>query len=135
MKNLPSQFTLSFLIKSLMLVAIFLSLESIARAVGGLDPTFGTNGRVTTNISDLAEARAVVVQPDGKIVVVGFARLNGSIDPAVVRYNSNGSLDTEFGSGGIVQTLISPRNDYFGAVALQPDGKIVAVGFTGRLIR
>ncbi len=118
MKNLPSQFTLSFLIKSLMLVAIFLSLESIARAAGVLDPTFGTNGRVTTDISDLAEARAVVVQPDGKIVVVGFARLNGSIDPAVVRYNSNGSLDTEFGSGGIVQTLISPRNDYFGAVAL-----------------
>jgi uncharacterized delta-60 repeat protein len=76
-------------------------------------------------------ANAVALQPDGKIVVVGttYSPEFQSGDFLVVRYNSNGSLDTNFGTGGIV-TINQGSADVFNAVAVQPDGKIVAVGRT-----
>lgn len=66
-------------------------------------------------------AEGVVVQPDGKVVAVGFGP-GGKV--ALVRYSSNGSLDSTFGSGGIVLGF----NGRAGKAALQPDGKIVIVG-------
>ena len=64
-------------------------------AIGDLDPTFGTGGKVTTFVgSSNSFANAVAVQSDGKIVVAGI--------PLLVRYNSDGSLDTTFGTNGIV---------------------------------
>ena len=72
---------------------------------------------------------AVVIQPDGKIVVAGGAfplfTFLGNFE--LVRYNPNGSLDRSFGNGGIVTTTF-PEGSYANAVALQPDGKIVAAG-------
>src|SRR5207253_537657 len=72
---------------------------------GSLDTTFGTGGKVTTDIaSSDDQAYAVVIQPDGKIIVAGDSFLEIGFVFALVRYNSNGSLDTSFGIGGRVTT-------------------------------
>jgi uncharacterized delta-60 repeat protein len=116
------------------LFAVILFSLSSAYAVGVLDSTFGTNGKVTTTVGNIAQAAEVVIQTDGKIVVVGSVALSSAdVNPVIVRYNSDGSLDTSFGESGIVKTPISPGRDYFFAAALQPDGKIVAVGRTAPL--
>jgi uncharacterized delta-60 repeat protein len=99
-------------------------------ADGSLDRSFGTNGRVTTDFPGLAAVpSAVVIQSDGKIVVAGgaFPQFTFAGNFEVVRYNSNGSLDTTFGNGGIVETNF-PSGSYAFAVALQSDGKIIAGG-------
>jgi uncharacterized delta-60 repeat protein len=99
-------------------------------ANGTLDNTFGVNGRVTTDFPGLAAvASSVVVQSDGKIVVAGgaFPLFTFAGNFEIVRYNSNGSLDTSFGNGGIVETSF-PAGSYAFAVALQSDGKIIAAG-------
>ena len=97
---------------------------------GTLDNTFGVRGRVRTDFPGLAAVpSSVVIQPDGRIVVAGgafpFFTFAGNFK--VVRYNSNGSLDTSFGSGGIVTTNF-PQGSYAFDVALQSDGKIIAAG-------
>jgi uncharacterized delta-60 repeat protein len=97
--------------------------------IGDLDPIFGIGGVVTTAISGDDRGRSVVIQPDGKIVVAGQSGEFLNSDFAVIRYTISGTLDTAFGSGGIVTTSIgSSSNDICYAVALQPDGKIVAAG-------
>jgi len=103
-------------------------------ADGTLDPSFGEDGIVTTRLGDLNDfANGVAIQPDGKIVVAGTSVVTGGRDFVVVRYRSDGSLDTTFGTGGIVRTPIgtTPRTAY--AVAIQGDGKIVAAGREGGL--
>ena len=97
---------------------------------GTLDNTFGRGGKVRTDFPGLAAVpSAVVIQPDGKIVVAGgaFPLFTFAGDFKVVRYNPNGSLDRSFGSGGIVTTTF-PEGSYAFDVALQPDGKIIAAG-------
>jgi uncharacterized delta-60 repeat protein len=101
-------------------------------ANGSLDPTFGAGGGVVTDFGPgrQDEADAVAVQPDGRIVAAGFTR--GTDDNfALARYNPNGTLDTGFGSGGLVSTDFGGTNDDATAVAIQPDGKIVAAGAAG----
>jgi len=103
---------------------------------GALDTAgFGTGtGIVTTPIgSGDADAAALAVQVDGKIVVAGLA---GDVatniwDVALLRYNTNGSLDTtgfDSGGTGIVTTDIGSSSNYANAVAIQTDGKIVVAG-------
>src|SRR5207253_2915603 len=97
---------------------------------GTLDNTFGRGGKVRTDFPGLAAvSSAVVIQPDGKIVVAGgaFPQFTFAGNFEVVRYNPNGSLDRSFGNGGIVTTTF-PEGSYAFDVALQPDGKIVAAG-------
>ena len=100
-------------------------------ANGSLDTTFGTGGIVTTDIGNVDNASfALAIQPaDGKLIAAGSS-INGMNDDfAVVRYNTNGTLDNTFGTGGIVTTNFAGNSfDYIEAVALQPDGKIVAAG-------
>src|SRR5262245_12852436 len=103
-------------------------------STGALDASFGTGGRVTTNFADsqgqsLASVFSLAVQPDGKIVAAGDGRLDGKYDFTLARYNSNGTLDASFGTGGRVITDFGGADDGAEAVALQPDGKIVAAGF------
>ncbi|MFF1258727.1 calcium-binding protein [Streptomyces sp. NPDC058321] len=93
---------------------------------GSLDTTFGNAGRVLT--SGGGGAQDVVLQPDGRIVVDGSNGPGG--DFAVLRYNTNGSLDSGFGTGGLVTTDFG-GSDQARGVALQPDGKIVAAGQGG----
>jgi uncharacterized delta-60 repeat protein len=98
-------------------------------ADGSLDTSFGTGGKVTTAIgSSNDNAYSVVLQSDGKIVVVGNS-FSSVYDFAVVRYNANGSLDTSFGTGGKVTTQVGGSlSDTAYSVVLQSDGKIIAVG-------
>ena len=91
---------------------------------GSVDATFGTSGRVTTVISGIGDrATAVLVQSDGKIVVVGSA----GRESAVVRYNPDGTLDNSFGSTGKIVTDFSGFRAQ--AVAIQPDAKILVAGW------
>jgi len=97
---------------------------------GTLDAGFGNNGRVTTDFPGLAaDISAILVQPDGKILVAGGAfplfTFLGNFELA--RYNPDGSLDASFGSGGIVTTHF-PQGSYASALVLQSDGRIIAAG-------
>lgn len=97
---------------------------------GSLDASFDYNGIVTTdfNLRD-DTAYSVTVQPDGKILVAGAAfRVDGGNDFALVRYNSNGSLDTSFSYDGKVTTDLSYYGDVASAVIVQADGKILVAG-------
>jgi uncharacterized delta-60 repeat protein len=100
-------------------------------ADGTLDTSFDGDGKITTDLAggfNQEEALGVAVQPepDGKIkiIVVGYVR-NPEFNFALVRYNSDGSLDTSFDGDGIVTSGVAGRAN---AVAIQPDGKIVVVG-------
>lgn len=101
---------------------------------GTFDPTFGTNGIVTTNFfSSLDEATEVAIQPDGRIVATGWVTQGGvnngsTYDFAAARYLPNGSLDPSFGSGGTA-FIDFGRGDIAQDSVLQPDGKIVLTGF------
>ena len=85
-----------------------------------------------TGFADVgADAQAVAVQPDGKIVVVGFTRLSHyALDRVLVRYTVTGKLDPSFGRGGRVVT-VDQEGETASAVAIQPDGKIVVAGRSG----
>src|SRR5205085_8925379 len=115
---------------------------------GRLDPTFGTGGRVWTDLVTLAtplrgavtgdaalgssSAAAVVVQPDGKIVVGGSTQSGGTTAFAVMRYLSDGRPDPSFGSDGLALTDFDPAtNDAVTALELLPDGRILAAGAAG----
>lgn len=93
---------------------------------GSLDSSFGTAGIVITSTSSGYDwGEDLVVQADGKIVVAGFS----NYDFALVRYNSNGTLDSTFGNGGIAPVIdFDRRYDSANSIALQADGKIVTAG-------
>ena len=99
---------------------------------GSPTPGFGGGGFVTTDIAGHGDAaNAVAVQPDGKIVVAGFAEVNAiDSDFALARYNADGTLDTSFSADGIVTTDLGTESDDARALAIQPDGKIVLAGDT-----
>jgi uncharacterized delta-60 repeat protein len=104
---------------------------------GTLDSTFGRQGVVGPNLGLVfgAQANAVVLQPDGKIVAGGTVDLgdaSGTHDTAflLVRYRPDGTLDTGFGTSGVVITQLGPGADRVFALALAPDGGIVAAGST-----
>lgn len=94
-------------------------------ASGRPDPTFGTHGRVVTDLGGSEYAYSVVLQPDGRIVVAGEG--GPSEDFVLARYEADGSLDRSFGEGGIVRTDFGGRDSALGLV-IQRDGKLVAVG-------
>lgn len=99
---------------------------------GGLDPTFGDGGRVLTTFepSGIAGASAVLIQGDGKIVAGGSTGGGPESDFALVRYLPDGELDPSFGDGGRVVSPISSVTDWLLALAVQPDGKLVAAGYS-----
>jgi uncharacterized delta-60 repeat protein len=100
---------------------------------GSLDASFSDDGLQTTNFGGGGAdgARGVAIQADGKIVAVGFAR--GFVDPprdfGLARYNPDGSLDTSFSDDGLQTTdFLFDAGDEANDVAIQADGKIIAVG-------
>lgn len=132
MFNCQNIFTLGIVVLLTMLSAG--RFGTIAQA-GTLDPDFGTAGKVSTDVYHADEPTKTWVLPDGKILVVGQSTFQtGSFPPPaslyalLVRYNSNGSLDTSFGVSGKVHdtSLLSVAD-----AMLQPDGKIVMVGAAG----
>jgi len=99
-----------------------------------LDPSFGVNGRTITDIGGPGhedEAFDMVMQPDGKLVTAGkaFNTADGDFDFAVMRYNTDGSLDASFGAGGIVLTDFLGGHDEADGIDIQPDGKLVVSGY------
>lgn len=95
---------------------------------GSLDTTFSGDGIVTTDIGTVHDrAYDVAIQSDGKLVVAGTAKGGGGYDFALVRYNTDGSLDTTFDSDGIVTTAL-PFDDFAFSVAIDGSGRIVAGG-------
>jgi uncharacterized delta-60 repeat protein len=102
-------------------------------ASGQLDTLFGSGGKLVVNASGAAngnsEAKAVLVQPDGKILVAGYAfSAAGNSDFLLMRLNADGSPDAGFGSGGIVRTPVGAGEDIANAMVRQPDGRIVLAG-------
>jgi uncharacterized delta-60 repeat protein len=99
-------------------------------ADGSLDTSFDADGIVTTAFGNANEVISVALQSDGKIVAAGYSNVGGNYDFAVVRYNANGSLDTSFGEDGVVTTDVGNHDQIAMSVAIQSDGKIVAVGYS-----
>jgi uncharacterized delta-60 repeat protein len=99
-------------------------------ADGALDPSFGTGGTVSTDIGGRPDnARALTQQADGKLVAAGAADTDTGSDFALARYNSDGTLDPSFGTGGTVTTDIASNINEANALVRQADGKLVAAGF------
>jgi uncharacterized delta-60 repeat protein len=106
---------------------------------GSLDRTFGPNhdGQVLTAFTQPAAATAVAQESDGKILVAGYAAaaIDGSVDFALARYTTDGSLDTSFGTGGVVTTsfgsLSTGAMDVATSIAVDWAGRIVLGGYTG----
>jgi uncharacterized delta-60 repeat protein len=107
---------------------------------GSLDTSFDGDGIVTTDLGPgiggfstvianipFEAGQSLAIQPDGRIVVVGFGpTAPGRTEIALLRYNADGSLDTTFGTGGVVTTAVSATPVDRGVqVALQDDGRIV----------
>lgn len=99
---------------------------------GSLDTTFGSNGTTSLHVGFSTFPSGMILQPDGKIVVAYTVQhslfLLSMRDFGVARFESNGSFDSSFGSGGTVLTDFAGEEDLPRSVALQPDGKIVVVG-------
>lgn len=97
---------------------------------GDLDPSFGTAGTVTTLVGNASAAHAMILQEDGKIVVVGeYVRVSPEENGLfAARYTTAGVLDPTFGTGGIVTTHLGDYGTGY-AVTLQDDGMIVAAGY------
>ena len=110
---------------------------------GTLDTSFGENGRVVTGfpgtVWDMrigAYAYSIAVQKNRKIVVGGFVQpipppmlpVYFPRDIALVRYNSNGTLDAGFGSGGKLSSDFQGGDEGASAIAIQPDGNILVAG-------
>ncbi len=109
---------------------------------GSLDPSFGTNGLVTTATLPQSLARAIALQVDGKIVLAGSAWNGADYDFAAARYNANGTPDTTFGTGGAVKTAVATAtvtkgkpvsayqlNDEAAGLAIDAQGRLVLAGF------
>jgi uncharacterized delta-60 repeat protein len=101
---------------------------------GSLDTGFGVGGvgKVVTNLpGDGADvANAVAVQADGKVVAVGVSNGAGTNDFALIRYNTDGTRDSSFGTNGFVTTVYL-GDDIAHAVAIDANGKIVVAGESG----
>lgn len=100
-------------------------------ANGTLDQTFGTGGIVTTAYGGDTQGAKVVVQPDGRIVVVGYTGNDSSSTVRrqfVARFTASGAPDASFGSGGSVSVGTEANSTNGLSIALQPDGKILTGG-------
>lgn len=99
---------------------------------GSIDSTFGTNGRVIYSFGPSvgSRIRSLEIDQNDRILAVGEAYNydNLSFDLAAIRFNSNGSVDSSFGTSGNVKIDMQGRNDLGSCSALLPDGKIIIAG-------
>jgi len=95
---------------------------------GSLDKSFGGSGEVIISLNYAKFATAVILQPDGKIIVGGASNFLTHERFFIVRLNKNGMVDTSFGSDGTITTEVGGGQDHINSMALQPDGKILAAG-------
>jgi uncharacterized delta-60 repeat protein len=99
---------------------------------GNLDLSFGSSGIVYTDWgtgTDYGTPVDVAIQADGKVLVGGYHSVGSSIYFALVRYDSEGAIDSTFDGDGMVSTSFGVTGDAVGyALAIQPDGKILLAG-------
>jgi uncharacterized delta-60 repeat protein len=119
--------------KKLLQLGIIIIASNVYSQAGSLDSSFGTGGKVVTSINSGADkAYAVALQTEGKIIVAGMTT-NASTgkDFACLRYNSNGTLDSTFGTSGIVTNDVQTgSDDVVYSIAIQADGKIILAGYS-----
>lgn len=100
---------------------------------GSQDLNFGTagTGYVITSFPNDSQINGIALQSNGRIVIAGYATVNGFRNALIARYLANGILDTTFNTTGYITTLMGSTifTQAYG-VALQTDGKIVVVGQT-----
>jgi uncharacterized delta-60 repeat protein len=97
---------------------------------GTIDTSFGFSGKVILPIGSYYDyGHSLAIQPDGKILLGGRCSIRGYYDFCIARFNSNGTLDTTFGSNGIVIQPIGSDDDLGKSLAIQPDGKILLGGY------
>ena len=119
-------------ILSFVSIFIFTCLSTAQNSLG-LDPSYGNAGRVITSVNSGEDvARGGVLQSDGKLVVAGYTFDNVfGYDFICLRYNLDGSLDTNFGTNGVAQfDLQVGSDDRALSIDLQLDGKIILAGFS-----
>ena len=102
---------------------------------GSLDSSFANNGKFTYNLfTNNDRSQSIAVQPDGKILIGGHAETNtstGESDFILLRLTASGSLDSSFGTNGLVITDISGNSeDELFKIILTPTGQIFAGGYT-----
>ncbi|NMO15911.1 hypothetical protein HPC49_24205 [Pyxidicoccus fallax] len=99
-------------------------------STGALDSTFGFGGRATYGFASGSNDSLsdMVLQPDGKVLVVGLTYTPGTPDFGLVRFTASGALDSSFGSGGALKINLFGSTDQAMAVAVQTDGKILVGG-------
>src|SRR5439155_10480917 len=90
--------------------------------------TFGDGGMVCLDYAG-AQGTSVAVQADGKILVGGKTAQAGGAGFAVVRLTPEGTLDSAFGTSGLVETRVATSTHVLSALAVQADGRIVGTGF------
>ncbi|HEX6427753.1 MAG TPA: hypothetical protein VF008_08715 [Niastella sp.] len=101
---------------------------------GSPDLLFGVNGQVRENqfteeLDSRNQTSRLIIQPDGKILLCGEAKIPAYVRFAIRRYNANGSVDQQFNNGVMVVTDVIPNKvNIATAIALQPDGKILVAG-------
>lgn len=101
--------------------------SSVLHAQIWLDTGFGTGGVVSTSLNaNYDGAFALERQPDGKLVIAGVSGQAASYDILIARYNTDGSLDTEFGTNGSIILDLGMSDQCLG-MALGADGSIMAV--------
>jgi uncharacterized delta-60 repeat protein len=116
------------LVATLLLLA--LPATPVHAAPGDLDVSFSGDGLQTVDAGAADTARAVAIQPDGKIVIAGYAYTTDATGFAVTRLNADGSLDAGFGVLGVAKAYFAGVA-YGRALVLQPDGRIVVAGYEG----
>ena len=106
------------------------TLEDRRVLAGQLDETFGTGGKITTDLTSSEDrGRAVLAQPDGKLVLAGIVQVGPNNDEfGVTRYLPNGNLDTSFASSGKFVSAFSGNAEQGKAIAIQSDNKLVVAG-------
>ncbi|MBI5824516.1 MAG: hypothetical protein HZB18_10850 [Chloroflexi bacterium] len=95
---------------------------------GALDTTFGGTGIVTTDFGSHEKGSDLLIQPDGKIILVGTIYASNFSDILLVRYNSDGTLDNSFGENGKIIKDLGSAPDFGNGITIQPDGMIVVAG-------
>ncbi|MES2590813.1 MAG: T9SS type A sorting domain-containing protein [Bacteroidota bacterium] len=98
---------------------------------GNLDNSFGQSGKILTHLEGSSSAQSIFIFSDGKILIGGNIYNGKDYDFVFVRYNSDGSIDKSFGIDGLAIIDASHDNDYMLSTILQPDGKIIGIGYSG----
>ena len=101
-----------------------------AQAVSKLDSSFGLNGRVAVELGAKNSGHAVLVQPDGRIVVAGASSKGSALNFSLLRFNKDGTLDTAFNGEGVKTVSAAKGDDEILALGLLSDGRIIAGGYS-----